>query len=80
MEPWGTWCNSKLRKSLRCLRDGVSWAASPGRSPGKHSCQEREIKLREEWKRPECGLDLRGKEELGRKMSRDFVLQVLPGC
>lgn len=78
--PWGMWRNPEPEKSLSCLRNNVSWAASPGRSPGKHSCQVRDIELREVWRRPELGLDLKGKEGLGRKMSRNFVLQVLLGC
>lgn len=47
-------------------------------SPREHSCKERDTKSWEVWRRPEFGLDLTGKEELGRKIPRNFVLQVLP--
>lgn len=38
----------------------------------------RDIKSWEVWRRPEFGLDLIGKEELRRKIPRNFVLQGLP--
>lgn len=41
---------------------------------------KREIKSWQVWKRPQFGLDSIGKEELDRKMSQNFVLQVLFGC